>query len=83
MQGFSAQTWHPNGRTQRPKTRTQRPKTGAARHEWAATLALVTHYHRQLRLAQKALSADSHRPHPSGAVGVSMAPSGWALDTGM
>lgn len=69
-----------------PQTRigTQRPKAGAARHEWAATLALVTHYHRQLRLAQKALSADcSHRPHPSGAVGVSMAPSGWALDRGM
>jgi hypothetical protein len=75
----------PNMEAEDHQTRigTQRPKSGAARHEWAATLALVTHYHRQLRLAQKALSADSHRPHPSGAVGVSMAPSGWALDTGM
>ncbi len=34
---------------------TRHRKTAAGR-EWAATLALVTHYHRELRLSRRALS---------------------------
>ncbi|MGH2911677.1 MAG: hypothetical protein ACRDJ3_04300 [Solirubrobacteraceae bacterium] len=45
---------------------TRHSKTTAAGREWAATLALVAHYHRELRIGRKSLSPGERRvsDHP-------------------